>query len=214
MTSIHGLESAVVVASNAPNSNCLAWDLQTGTLMKTYKGGEKSGSVPRNSMCPLGSEFLVTSQSQKGELHFWSLRKEQMLNRSFMCEPMSALCATRGGQLCAAGGGSGAVYIWEAASGRLLRSWAAHYKGITALTFSDDDSFLITASEDTVVHVWSVLALVDAFAQDRTRPPPPLFSWSEHTLPVVGLYCGCGGVSATVISASLDRSVKFWTLSK
>lgn len=41
----------------------------------------------------------------------------------------------------------------QVSTGRLLRSWAAHYKAVTSLRLSDDDSLLISASDDASVHV-------------------------------------------------------------
>jgi WD40 repeat protein len=71
----------------------------------------------------------------------------------------------------------------QVSSGRLLRAWPAHYKAVTAISFTDDDSLLVTASEDTVVNVWSLMTVLDAFNEDPA-PPVPMFAWSEHTLPV------------------------------
>ena len=51
-----------------------------------------------------------------------------MLQRSYAAEPILALACTQDGTYCAGGGPSGSVHIWEAPSGRLLRSWPAHYK--------------------------------------------------------------------------------------
>lgn len=48
--------------------------------------------------------------------------------RSFAPEPLFALAATPEGAYVAGGGRSGAVHLWESSSGRLLRSWPAHYK--------------------------------------------------------------------------------------
>jgi hypothetical protein len=74
--------------------------------------------------------------------------------------------------------GAGQVHMWETASGRLLKSWPAHYKAVTALAFTDDDSLLLSASEDTVVHTWSLLVVLDAFAEDFA-PPVPMYSWYD-----------------------------------
>jgi pre-rRNA-processing protein IPI3 len=74
--------------------------------------------------------------------------------------------------------GTGQVHVWETASGRLLKSWPAHYKAVTALAFTDDDSLLLSASEDTVVHTWSLLVVLDAFAEDPA-PPVPMYSWYD-----------------------------------
>ena len=51
-----------------------------------------------------------------------------MLQRSYAVEPILALACTLDGTFCAGGGPSGTLYLWEAPSGRLLRSWPGHYK--------------------------------------------------------------------------------------
>ena len=48
----------------------------------------------------------------------------------------------------------------QVASGRLLKKWNAHYRAVTCLVFSDDDSLLISGSEDGSVKVWSLLLYV------------------------------------------------------
>ena len=54
--------------------------------------------------------------------------QDQVHQRSFAVEPLTAVAATADGLYCAAGGVSGSIYVWEVSSGRLLRSWPAHYK--------------------------------------------------------------------------------------
>lgn len=105
------------------------------------------------------------------------------------------------------------MHVWETASGRLLKSWPAHYKAVTALAFTDDDSLLLSCSEDTVVHTWSLLVVLDAFAED-TAPPVPMYSWAMHTLPVSGLHVGAGGGTALVATCSADRTARLWTLAQ
>lgn len=51
-----------------------------------------------------------------------------MLQRSFTQERLTALAASRDGRYLAGGGGGGSLYVWDTASGQLLRTWPAHYK--------------------------------------------------------------------------------------
>lgn len=51
-----------------------------------------------------------------------------MLQRSFTQESLTAVAASPNGAYLAAGGNSGTIYVWDTASGALLRSWPAHYK--------------------------------------------------------------------------------------
>lgn len=43
------------------------------------------------------------------------------------------------------------------ATGRLLKKWHAHYRAVTCLVYSEDESLLISGAEDGSVRVWSLL---------------------------------------------------------
>jgi len=55
-------------------------------------------------------------------------QQDQVLQRCYAAEPVLVVAASPDGVHLAGGGASGAVYLWETPSGRLLRSWPAHYK--------------------------------------------------------------------------------------
>lgn len=42
-------------------------------------------------------------------------------------------------------------------TGKLLKKWHAHYRAVTCLLFNDDQSLLISGSEDGSVRVWSLI---------------------------------------------------------
>jgi pre-rRNA-processing protein IPI3 len=48
-------------------------------------------------------------------------------------------------------------------TGRLLKKWRAHYRTVTCLVFTEDDSLLVSGSEDVSVRVWSLLVYVLRF---------------------------------------------------
>lgn len=66
------------------------------------------------------------------------------------------MLATPDGLYVLAGGRSGRVYMWEAASGSLLRTWDAHFKAVTCMAVSSDGGLLFTGSEDTLVKAWAL----------------------------------------------------------
>lgn len=99
--------------------------MHTGTALTSFK----SNACPPGALSPLGRDYLVAAQlGRGGGLHFWAWHKDQLYQRSFAPEPLTAVAASPGGVFCAAGGASGAAYVWESSSGRLLKAWPAHYK--------------------------------------------------------------------------------------
>ncbi len=54
--------------------------------------------------------------------------QDQVQERSFVAERLAAFTSSPDGSACAGGGISGAIYVWDTASGRLLRTWPAHYQ--------------------------------------------------------------------------------------
>lgn len=93
---------------------------------------------------------------------------------------------------------------------------------VTALAFSDGGDVLLSGGEDTLVHVWLLLDLLDAAAGGAAglgsgfagAAPASLHSWSEHTLPVAALLCGAGAADPFVASVSIDRTCKIYSLAQ
>ena len=70
------------------------------------------------------------------------------------------MAATPDGLYVLAGGKSGKVYAWEAATGSLVRAWDAHFKAVTCLALTTDGGVLLTGSEDTLVKAWPMAEVV------------------------------------------------------
>lgn len=62
-----------------------------------------------------------------------------------------------------------------------------------------------------MVLVWNLSDCVDD--QMRMEPVNPIYSFSDHSLPVTDLWIGKGGMRALICSVSLDRSCKIYDLS-
>ena len=153
----------------------------------------------------------------KNALDVWGLDKESALHKFFVGEPMGTIAASPDGHFFAAGSLTGAAYVWEVSTGRLVRTWPAHFKAVSAVCFAAEGSVLVTAGEDTVVSAWSLASLLDPAGGGGAgggAAPSPMYSWAEHSLPVTALACSGGGAggAALVASASADRTCKLWTL--
>lgn len=92
---------------------------------------------------------------------------------------------------------------------------------VTSLAFSDGGDVLISGGEDTLVHAWLLIDLLDAAAAGpglgagfAGAAPAALHSWSEHSLPVTAILCGAGAADPYVASVSIDRTCKIYSLAQ
>ena len=98
----------------------------------------------------------AAAQTSKGALHAWTWGREQPALRCFAAEPLCALAASPDGALAVGGTASGTLLLWQTGSGKLLRTWPAHHKAVSALAFAPDGSWLASGGDDTTVCVWSL----------------------------------------------------------
>ncbi|KAJ8763273.1 hypothetical protein K2173_026174 [Erythroxylum novogranatense] len=208
------MEEEVVIASSSVDAGIGCWNLQTGAENLRYK----ACASPPHGLTAVGHRFLASSQlrdphATSGSILYWSWSKPQVEVKSFPEEPIKPLVANSEGTYIVGGGVSGNIYFWEVATGRLLKKWRAHYRSVTCLNFSEDNSLLVSGSEDGAVRVWSLFMIFD---DNQKEQASQLYehSFSEHTLRVTDIVTGYGGGNAIIVSASEDRTCKVWSLSK
>mmetsp|Transcript_3492 Transcript_3492/g.9252 ORF Transcript_3492/g.9252 Transcript_3492/m.9252 type:complete len:569 (-) Transcript_3492:64-1770(-) len=106
------------------------------------------------------------------------------------------------------GGFSGSCYIWSSMGGELLRSFKAHYRSCTHVTWSDCGRYLITGGADCMIHSYLFMDLVDFTSSSskslKQRNVPPMHTFSVHHFPVTALIQLPGG---RIASAAEDGQV-------
>ncbi|KAF9583077.1 Pre-rRNA-processing protein ipi3 [Lunasporangiospora selenospora] len=206
------VELALTTSSDVADGTAYLWNLHTGSVLGSFK----------QNVCPMQSLALVnnhrnmgnlflSAQADKGMMHVYSYQKDQVHLKFPLPDKLVCLATSTRGTYCAGGTESGRVYIWEIATGILHRVFDAHYKRVTVLRFSSDDTVMFSGSEDSVAHVWMVSSLVD---DTLLESPAPHYSWTDHTLPITDIQCGVGRFhGARVITSSMDHTCKLWDLS-
>lgn len=107
---------------------------------------------------------------------------------------------------------SGNCYCWSTfQEGELLRIWAAHYRSIQSMIFSDCGSFLVTGGADGIVNTWSLMDIVSqacetkiSYGKNNRATLNPIKTWSEHQLPITAMHAL---PSSRIVSTSIDRQV-------
>lgn len=69
---------------------------------------------------------------------------------------INTIAITSDGKLIASGGNDKSIKLWDAATGRLLRTLTGHLSDINSLAFSPDASRLASASFDGTVRLWDI----------------------------------------------------------
>ncbi|CAM9324369.1 unnamed protein product, partial [Laminaria digitata] len=202
-------------------------DVFTGTQITSLK----NCSAQPGSTALIAGDFVVSAQVKGTAVHFWAWGTEQPRLKCHAPEKLGPLAVSDDGWLCAGGGLSGRVYLWEVSSGALLHAWDAHYKArwdgmgwdgaVSALAFSPDGCFLYSGGEDAMVSAWNMLAAVDPEGGDafkggasggsgnsRHSSFPTTWTASQHSLPVTCIFAAKGG--GRVYTCSLDRTARVW----
>mmetsp|Transcript_2358 Transcript_2358/g.4422 ORF Transcript_2358/g.4422 Transcript_2358/m.4422 type:complete len:499 (-) Transcript_2358:23-1519(-) len=193
----------VVLAACTDDQGILATDLRSGAGVATF---EDVAAQP-HGFGPVGhsSSSIFAVQANKALWHVWAWGEKKPSFRGSLPEKMTAMTFTADAAFCFGGSVSGSIWAWQTSTGALLRSWPAHFREVTQLIVSEDDTFLVSASADANVHIHNI---ADICAE---QIPQPLRSWAGHSLAVTSVALLPGrGLQQTVVSTSLDRSVRLW----
>lgn len=179
---------------------------QYATFRQCSADGHATSFIPSTQQV---NGLILSAQSDKALIHAYMWNREQLHMRMILPERLSALQTSSSGIYAIGGTHDGRLYIWETSTGRLHRSFDAHYRKVSTIRFASDDSVIISASDDASVKIWLIASLLDA----DNDSPEPLATWSEHTLPISDVVIGLGSyASCRVFTASLDSTVKIWEL--
>jgi WD40 repeat protein len=111
---------------------------------------------------------------------------------------ISAITFSPDGSLVALGGSDGAIHLFQADDGKLLRSLAGHTATVTGLAFHPGGELLASCSKDRTVRLWN-----PATGQLAK-------TLEGHTAWVQGVTFFARGTH--LASASVDRTIRVWDL--
>ena len=145
---------------------------------------------------------LRTASSSPPILHWKCRLPEAQLTAGLSVSPC--------GYYIIGGGESGNCFVWKTFGGDLLITFKAHYRPCTCLAWSDCGRYLLTGGADGMVHVFSLMDLVDTTYllnnnnNSSNQSIVPYHTWSVHHLPISSMIHLAGG---RIASASEDGQV-------
>ncbi|CEL97528.1 unnamed protein product [Vitrella brassicaformis CCMP3155] len=194
-------------------------DIHSGAILGNFKDSINRGSCV--SRVGQSSCYFAAAQAGKALLHVWQFSRDTPCYRISLPEVMTALTFSADAHLCFAGAQSGMMYVWQVASGCLLRAWRGHGGAVTFTGLTSDDAALITAASDGHLHVYLLPELFQPSGGTRAAgaslgegydPATQHKLWTSHTQAVTAVSVSGGGLEGFVASASADRTVRLWRL--
>src|SRR3989338_8377195 len=211
------LDEIAVTTSQGSEGLIHVWELRSGALLRTLKSGDVGVDANCSALAQTSQfSFLAASPAGRSGVSTWLLQREQAHSKSITAEKVSAVTLSSDGGLCCAGSVSGKIYVWLVASGALLKVLDAHFKRVSVLRFTDDDSLLVSGGDDSIVNLWKT-SHFGLFSSPHPsgaaeQPVAPWRVLSSHSLPITGLFVCPGGVGARLLPCSGDHTCKLWDL--
>ncbi|PBP24455.1 Pro-kumamolisin [Diplocarpon rosae] len=172
--------------------------------ISALKSSFKKSSTKVNGLAA-NSSHIFAAQADKAVVHVYSREKgnqEALISFPERIHTVTLL----GDGILVLGTAEGRAILWEVCTGRQVSTAAAHLQPISCL--AGTQSHLITGSEDSNIHVWSVPHLL---AMVSTETVESLRTLSNHRAAITNLATGHSASATNIcVSASRDNTVIVW----
>ncbi|EPE32003.1 WD40 repeat-like protein [Glarea lozoyensis ATCC 20868] len=165
--------------------------LHTLNSSHTVKSSFKKSSTHVNALAA-NATHIFAAQADKAVVHVYS--RERGNQEALVSFPERISCLTLAGE---------SVVVF---TGRMISTPSAHLQTVTSISATKLD--ILTGSEDSNIHVWSLPRLL---ALGTKEPLEPLRSLSNHRAAITSLAIGQGTNQTNIsVSASRDNTIIVW----
>lgn len=167
----------------------------------------KKSATPPNCLA-VSERHIFAAQTDKGVVHVYDREKGNQSATVPFPDKISSITLACDDSVLILGTVEGRIFLWEACSGRQITTPQAHLQAVTALAVDATSNFLLSASKDSTVHVWSIPSLLSF---TNTSEATPLRTFSSHRSEITALVLGhSASHSNFAVSASKDRTCLIW----
>jgi WD40 repeat protein len=178
------------------------WDATTGQLLRKLLPERGCNSV---AFSPDGKRVLTGGYAGIVELRDTVTGE---LVRSFKGAAIRWVAfSPDGARILAASGHS--VLLWDAETGRLLRSFEGHAANVTSVAFSPDGARILSGSDDRTIRLWDAATGVSlhVFGERRPDRPDGDTGWDDG-----GTLVAFSRDGRRVLSGATDGLVRLWAV--
>lgn len=218
------MSEVVIVGSSKDNANLsgiFILDKNTGTSIcpqfkncivdpNTIALAGKSNSAFGGSSS--SGDYIIAAQSKKPILNIWQITKPQIHMQCHLQEILTAIATDPSGIYLYGGSKKGWLYVWDITTGELIKTWHAHFKGISKIVVDSKNQFVVSASEDAMIKVWEIDSILECLSTLKSisgkKSFTSIISWNSHNLPIRDIIViGSGFGVCRIVSCSLDKTV-------
>lgn len=184
------------------------WDVHMKSLDKHLIG--HSEIVHSVDVSPLG--IWVASAASKKELKIWDMNTGKTIRAIRPRDEVHCIAFSPDSSLLLGGMAGGAVHIWSAHSGVLVKKLEEHTNAVQDIALFPDGLRLVSASDDKTLKVWMLSEVYNVdkvMSTNIALSSMNLIGHDNHVWSVT-----ISPDSKWIASASLDKNVQLWDTEK
>lgn len=170
----------------------------------------KKSNTPPNCLA-VSSSHIFAAQADKAVVNVYNREKGNQEATVPFQERITCLALACEDTVLVLGSQTGRIFSWETHTGRVVITSQAHLQQVTALVVDPTSNFVLSASADASIHVWSLPSLLSFSNAAAQGQHSPLHTLSGHRAAITSLVIGhSAGFCNIAVSASADRSCIVW----
>lgn len=180
--------------------------------------GFKKSSVAKNCLA-ISETHVFAAQAGKAIINVYNREKNNQESAVPFPQKITSLAYAQNAAVLILGTQDGRLILWEIATGRISNSSASHIEPVTLLEISPCGEYIISASPDSSIHIWSIRNLVDIDtsqneygATQSGRDPVSTFSHHRSAVDALAIGHAQQASSNIVASVSEDKTCYVWNL--
>ncbi|KAK1814439.1 Pre-rRNA-processing protein ipi3 [Friedmanniomyces endolithicus] len=164
---------------------------------------KKSATAP--NCLAFSDSHIFAAQLNKAVVHVYNREKGNQEATVPFTEQITCIALACDDTVLVLGTAEGRIFLWETCTGRQLTTSQAHLQAVTAVVVDPASNFLLSASADSTVHVWSIPGLLAS----------PLRTFISHRAEVTALAIGhSASFNNFAVSVSKDQICTIWDFHK